>query len=1003
MMRSIARIAFVVLVFSSLAGSQSALAQRESATPEKLFTSAFASYAEGIYERAVPAFVAFRQKYPDHPSVAEAIYYEAESTLALGREDEAVRLFELFQRRYPLHPLAFPARTALGSYFYRTGAYERAIETFAQVIEDEPPTELGARALYWMGTSALELGQKEQALTYFQRAADEYRMASTAPLALYTIAFTHVKDGNYQAAARAFESLSARYPNTSFSRDAGLAVAEVYFELGDFRRAIEEAESRINGLEGPDRDRAHFLLAESHSQLGDVDQAVLAYRRLTDGDPNSPFYRPALFGLAWNFYKMGNFQWAAEQFQMVRSSGQDELSARATYYEGVNRTLTQEPEPAIALFSEYLDSWPDGSLAEHALYELGVTYYRERRWDEAEETLSSFVDAFPDSPTAGEALNYLGNTYVALNDFDQALDRFEQAIDLDSAPDALKDQIVFQRAWLLYRNQNYEEAAPAFEQIYTNAPEGDRAPDALFWAAESHYQAGRLGEATRLFRNYLRDYSRGQHAEAAQYAIGWVHFRSGRYGEAAQAFERFLDVYRDQNETIPYRTDALLRLADSYYALKRYPEAIRTYARVEEEGGEYTLYQIGQAYSNNGQTGQAIRAFRRLLDEYPRSEWSEEAQYQIGYLYFLTQDYDQAIEQYGEVIATWPRDPLAAKAQYAIGDAHFNAGRMEEAIEAYSVVLERYSGSPFVSDAASSIQYALVTIDDQSSAAEFVDNFAAEHPDSPVVEELRFRQAEVKYQSGRVAEAEGDFRQFLQTSSNERLTSEAVYYLGIISVDRNQFESAETYLNRLLQEFPRSERRTDALRQLGRIYLDRDLYGDALRTYEQMEEAQPGDTRVRSEARYGQSVALIGMGRTDRAESLLRDVTENAPDAPESLAAFLGLARLSENQGRTGEAIRLYREVVGRSRDEIGAEALFRLGSLLLSRGDARAAIGEFSRLPVLFSGYSNWVAESYLGQARANQQLGNAGDAVRLYDRVISEFAGTPYAEAAEREKAAL
>jgi tetratricopeptide (TPR) repeat protein len=118
---------------------------------------------------------------------------------------------------------------------------------------------------------------------------------------------------------------------------------------------------------------------------------------------------------------------------------------------------------------------------------------------------------------------------------------------------------------------------------------------------------------------------------------------------------------------------------------------------------------------------------------------------------------------------------------------------------------------------------------------------------------------------------------------------------------------------------------------------------------------------------------------------------------------LLGLARVYEASGRSLEAIQLYRQVVEDSPDETGAEALYRLGDLLIRQGQARAAVEELGRMPVLFSGYSNWLAEGYLAQARAFASMGQRGDAAQMYDRVLEEFRGTIYADRATQEKAAL
>ncbi len=996
---------FILLGYFSLSMvlPQEAVAQREPQTAAQEFADAFRLYADQLYEQAVKSFDTFRTTYPNHVNAAEALYYEAESSLALGREEEAVRLFSLFNHRYPAHPLAFQARLALGKYYFDAGSYERSLEALDQVLSENPPPEVGGKALYWMAEAAIKLDRMEEALVYYQRAADEYPSASTAPNALYAIAYNQVQLDRPDEAARSFELLAERHPESYYARNIGLALAEVYYEIGDYQRAVDEIRRRSPDLDASVRERATFLLAESYNHLRDSDNATISYRQITEGDPTGPYYRLALYGSGWNYLSDDNYQWAADLFAQAREGYDDPLAAKATYYEGVSRKLAAQPREAIDLFETFVQTWPDHELADHGLHELAIAYYQERMWQEASETLGKLVASYPDSEIIGDAYYLQGNTFIALGNFDQALRSFDSAIALNSAPQSLKDEIVFQRAWLLYRNGAYSSAAPAFVSLYEKDPDGPHGSESLFWAAESFYQTEDYQEAEQLFKDYLRTFSNGKHTDAAHYALGWVYFKRDQYGQAIDEFQEFLDGYREQNETIPYRSDALLRIADSYYALKRYPDAIRIYRQVASEGGDYALYQEGQAYASAGNSYEAINTFRKLLAEHPESEWKEEAQYQVGYLYFLSQDYEQAIAEYQKILDRSPRDPLAAKAQYGIGDAYFNAGRMEEATEAYRNVLERYAGSPFAAEAASSIQYALIARGEGEQAQEVIEEFAEKNPNSPVVDELRFRQAEVKYQSGQIDEALEEMRDFVSTSSNTELRGEGYYYLALIAQDQGNAAEAESHLRRLIEGYRDSPRRPEAARRLGDLYLEQERFGDALAVFRNLEAMAGGDARLRAQASYGQSMALLNLGRTDEAEELLQDAIRSAPNAQESGAALLGLARVYEQSDRADEALELYRQIINRNRDEAGAEALYRLGVLLLERDRAEQALEELSRMSVLYAGYPEWIAQSYLAQARAFTRLGQTGDAARIYDRVMEEFAGQSYAEIAAREKAAL
>lgn len=1008
-MRFLLTCTFVALtagvLIPSTSPQQQVLAQLESRSVEAEFADAYQLFANQLYREAIQGFIAFRNQNPDHVNAADALYYQAEASLAVGFEDEAVALFRRLERDYPFHPLAAKSRLALGKYFYTSEQYARAIDVLGQVVDDRPTPEVAAKALYWMGESALNRGQNEEAIRYFRRAADDFRQTETAPVALYTVGFTQVKQKQYDAAAEAFELLAARYPNSEYARNIGLALAEVYYELNDFERTIAEIERRMPNLSPEARERATFLQAESYNQLRDHENAIIHYRRFTESNPDSPYYRRALYGLGWNYYFEGVHQWAAEHFAQTREGHGDDLAARATYYEAVNQRMAKQPEAAIELLELFVDRWPNHDLAPQAHFELAIGYYDQRRWQEAAETFSDIVEDFPESERVGEALYYRGNTHVARGDFDDAMVDFERAIQLDAAPPSLKDEIRFQRAWLQYRNGDYAEAARAFSALHEAGPRSDEGAEALFWAAESNYQLGELNRATQLIQQYLRSYPGGEHADAAHYALGWTNFRQRDYAEAAREFNRFLEAYRSSGSTefVPYRTDAQLRLADSYYAMKRYSEAIRTYRQVADQAGDYALYQIAQAFYNSGEAFDAISAFRNLLRDYPDSEWAEEAQYNLGSIFFQNQDYDQAIAEYRNVIESHPRDPLAAKAQYGIGDALFNAGRSGEAIEAYRVVLERYPQSEFVADAAAGIQYALISTGDEIGASRAVEEFIAANPNSPVADELRFRQAEVAYQSGRTDKALSDLQQFVRTSKSETLLPEAYYYLGSIYADRGQSAEAISYLEPITDRFAASSRFPEAARRLGELYLENQQPQDALEVFRKLESARKDDARLLAEARYGQAMALLQLGRRGEAERLLENAIEAAPDAPETLPASLGLARVYEQSNRYEDAAGLYRGVVDRSRDEIGAEALYRLGMLLFDRGDARRAVEELGRMSILFPGFDEWLARGYLAQARAFRSLGEIGNATSTYDRVIEEFSGTPYARTAEQEKEAL
>ena len=273
------RNAFLTVLILIIGTVQPVMAQMPADTGDRVFAEAFKLHSDHLFEQAVHAFDKFQRSFPQHINVPEALYYQAEASLVMGREDEAVHLFNRFQERYPSHPLAFEARLALGKYYYSVGQHDKAINTLARVVQKNPPDEVAARALYWMGESALNLSNLGEAIGYFERAAIDYPETTTAPIALYAVAATQVRQNNPEDAVRFFELLSARYPQSPYTQNLGLTLAEVYYELGDYRRSIEEVRRRLPNITGPALDRANFLLAESYNQLRESDGISIAFDR----------------------------------------------------------------------------------------------------------------------------------------------------------------------------------------------------------------------------------------------------------------------------------------------------------------------------------------------------------------------------------------------------------------------------------------------------------------------------------------------------------------------------------------------------------------------------------------------------------------------------------------------------------------------------------------------------------------------------------------------------
>lgn len=978
-------------------------AQREAPRAEQRLGTAVHLYEQHLYPEAASAFSAFREGHPTHAAAPQSLYLEAQSALAYGNDTATRRLLTDLQREYPFHPQAQAAKLRLAQYYADRGNPERAKTQLRAISENPYSAEEGARALYLLARTEQDQGNLDAALVHFQQVYRSYPDAELAPAALYAEGVTHVQREEYPRATDAFEQLAEQYPNSGFAQNLGTVLGEVYYRLEDYDVAAEELEQRLPDLEEAERTRALFLLGESYNQLDRPEAARSWYQQVLDEAPNGSYAAPARFGLAWQYYQSEEYENAASTFEEMRSADAP-LGTRATYYEAVNRALLGQQEQSLQLYQRVLDEASDDRLQAEARYEIGLLHYQQEDYGAAVEALRPLTEEPASESRVGDAFYWLGNAYLASDQLDSALEAYSEAIDRGAASASARIEVRFQKGWTLYQDGRYAEAGSEFRALAEEHPDTDRGQDALFWGADTNYQQGEYAQARTLLQRYLNTDPEGTRRARAQYALAWTHFKERQFERAARQFRQFLSTYESpSNSSVPYRQDAQLRLADSYFALKQYEDAISVYERAGGDGAEYALYQKGRALYFADRPDEALDELRSLVERFPESPWQPDAWYRIGDIHFQEQRYEDARTAFQNLIDNHPDHPQTPRAQYALGDTYYNAGEMEDAVAAYRTVLETYPESPSADEAASSLFFALNAAGQEDRAEELINSVAESNPETNLADRLRYQRARAAFQQGDAKRALRLFQEFVRTTSESSFLPGAYYHLGLLYADLDRYSEAKNYLGQLVDQYNDSEHFADGSLRLGDIHLEEEAYQDALETYRGAAENDQTPDALRAQARYGQSTALLQLNRTDEAEALLSKIIESGTGGPLQEAAQLGLGRVREQQDRMGDARDLYRQVAESSDGETGAEALYRLGRTLRTEGQVQDAIQELERMPSLFAGFPEWEARALLEQARSYRALDQTGQAVQLYEEVQEQYPNTPFAETAAEERQSL
>jgi len=150
--------------------------------------------------------------------------------------------------------------------------------------------------------------------------------------------------------------------------------------------------------------------------------------------------------------------------------------------------------------------------------------------------------------------------------------------------------------------------------------------------------------------------------------------------------------------------------------------------------------------------------------------------------------------------------------------------------------------------------------------------------------------------------------------------------------------------------------------------------------------------------RLGQSYAQSGQWEPSRAT--LAALVERFPQSPWAEEARYGIGWASQSQKQYDNAVAAYVEVTRRTAAEVAARAQFQIGQCRLEQQRPPDAIKAFQVVTLSYD-YPEWRAAAMCQAAQAHVQASQAAEARRLWQRVVSEYPKTKWAETARQRLA--
>ncbi len=569
-----------------------------------------------------------KNKNADIQLVAEMNRIVGESYYNLGESDEALPYLQKYVDNVenPLPSTLY----ILGVEEYRDGNYQKAVELLGKVINNE--NEMGQSAYFFIGQASVKSGNNDAAIMAFDKALKMAFDKNIQEAAYYNYAVAEMNGGKvpFGSTVETFEAFLKRYPNSKYATEVQEYIVTGYMTDKNYESAlasIQRIKNPSDAISGA-KQRVLFIIATREMSKGEYSKALEYFMQAEKlKKHNADLSADCNLWIGQCHYEMGNYEKAETYLKKYLNSDVD--------FDGNdNRAL--------------------------AYYDLGYTYFQQKKYDEAKSAFESSLKSEPVLSSVGiaDTYNRIGDCYYYAVDFGKASEYYEEAhqVNIESG-----DYALYQKAIMKGLARDHKGKIAVLEEVIKEYPTSGLIPLALLQMAESQLELGENDKAVKTYEKLVAKYP-----ETAQ----------GRNGCIQLAI-------------------AYLNKGDRENGIKCYKEIITKYPTSEE--AKVAVEDLKRIYANSGNLNEFAQ-FIASVPSAPQLEVSEmdALTFQAAENHFLHTESEEKMRAY---IEKYPNGAYVAQALSYLAQSQYDEGNDDEALQFAARIVENYPNAEVAEDA----------------------------------------------------------------------------------------------------------------------------------------------------------------------------------------------------------------------------------------------------------------------------------------------------------------
>lgn len=914
-------------------------------------------FQQGMQQYQLGRYVQARQLLSDYllnnrqpEQAGQARYYIASSAHRAGDRD-AKRLLEQFIAMTPNHRLAGRASFELGVIQFKAGKTAASVPllqaaTPALLSEKEKLTRN-----FYLGYGYYQQHKNERAVSYLERVMEApdtvYRNDAAYYLGILAVQqqqFDRAKKYFLVAEeAEKYEAVIAPY------------LCQMYYQQGKYDELLAFANAKPERMASP---AVKLLTGEAQFILGNFTPALQRYQEYTaTQSPN----RNLLYRMGYAAYAVEANAQAEEWFQQVAGK-QDTIGIYAAYYLGILYVKDNQLKFAANAFQDVLASdQAIQPITSEATYQLGKVYLADGRFNEAIQAFNAYQQQGTNANRTTEIQELLSEALLKTANYQRALVVLEKSGLPTAKLRNAYQQVSYLRGTELFNAGQYEPAIEWFKKSIQYGNNDTLPYRARYWLAEAQIATGRPEEALNHYNQVLS----GPFIEEkrkALYGKGYVYFNRQQYVDALNLFRKFTDD--PEARQLNVYEDATLRLADCYYALKNYREAVNIYNSVINRNSpeaDYAMYQKGVVLGLMDRRQEAIRVLTKCIEQFPESTYRNDAYFHRGQVQFEAGNNEAAIRYFTEFLEKFSSGQLPGYALIKRAQAHSNLDQNEKALADYRALIDRYPKHEAANSALQGIQQASASLNRGSDLFEkYLAKYELANPNAENLAGLRYNAARNLYFNQQYEQAIESFQQYQANHPQSPDAREADFYIAESFYQLNDSARALNYYRKVYQS-GQTNRKNRVLQRLAELSEGENLRNDAIRFYTQLA-SEARNQREQNLAWNGLLTNYYARQDFDSAYLYARNLAaSNVASSEAGITGNLYRGRIAYERNNRAEAREAFQAVLEVTNAIQAAEAQFMLGRIKADAGKFKASNDLLFSMGNNFAPYDYWLGRAFL------------------------------------------